>query len=99
MLPGLVLSNDLPPKKELCPNNDCRGPITIKLMKEDGLVFEQKYEYFYPIIQPIGITILAGEEVQITGDFENDLLKNIYVPDEPEYGAAIGAALVAAERA
>ncbi len=76
-MPVTVLPNDLPPKDELCPNNDCRGPITIKLIKEDGSIFEQKYEYLYPIIQSMGITIFPGENIKITGTFENNKLTNI----------------------
>jgi hypothetical protein len=76
-IPTSALANDLPPKEELCPNNDCRGPITIKLIKEDGSVFEQKNEYLYPIIQSMGITILPGENINITGTFKDNKLVNI----------------------
>ena len=76
-LPQTTLPNGLPPKDKLCPKNDCRGPITIKLIREDGTTFEQMHEYLYPIVQSMGITILAGEHVEITGDFENNKLINI----------------------
>lgn len=77
--PKLVLSNNLPPKEKLCPKGDCRGPITIKLIKEDGSVFMQQHDYLYPIIQSMGITILAGEHINITGDFIDQKLTNIRV--------------------
>jgi hypothetical protein len=83
-LPLTALSNDLPPKEELCPNNDCRGPITIKLIKEDGSIFEQKHEYLYPIIQSMGITIFAGENIKIAGTFENNKLSNIHALKESD---------------
>lgn len=76
-LPEFVLSSGLPPKEKLCPKGDCRGPIIIKLIREDGSVFKQQHEYLYPIIQPMGITILAGEHINITGDFRDKKLTNI----------------------
>lgn len=80
------LSDDLPPKDKLCPNNDCRGPITIKLTKEDGSIFERKYDYLYPIVQSGAITVLPGENIKITGAFENNKLTQIRALKESDQG-------------
>jgi len=77
LLPFNVLSSTLPPKEKLCPNNDCRGPTTIRLVKKDGSVFEQKHDYLYPIVQSFGITILPDEHIMITGKFDGGVLKDI----------------------
>ena len=72
-----TFAGTLPPKEKLCPKNDCRGPTTIRLIKKDGSVFEQKHEYLYPIVQFFGITILPDEHIMITGKFTDGVLTDI----------------------
>ncbi len=79
---SLSFGNNLPPKEKLCPNGDCREDVHIRLTQKDGTLFEQKSDYLYPVIQQMGITILAGEEFSIAGDFVNDTLTNIRVVDD-----------------
>jgi hypothetical protein len=76
-LPSAVFSAGFPTKEELCSKGDCRGPGKIKLIKEDGSIFEQKFEYLFPIIQPMGFNILAGEQIRITGNFVDQKLTDI----------------------
>lgn len=73
---------NLPPQEKLCPKGDCRGPMTITLVKKDGSIFERKYDYLYPIIRSTGISIFPGEQLVITGDFIDNKLTNISVLSE-----------------
>lgn len=78
----IIFSEGLPPKEKLCPNGDCRGSFSIRLIKEDGSVYEQNFEYLYPVIQSNGITLFPGEYVEISGTFENGQLTNIHTITE-----------------
>lgn len=79
LLPCTVFSDGLSPREKLCPQGDCRGPITIRLVKEDGSIFEQSHDYLYPVIQSMGITIFPGEQIKITGSFKDNKLTDTRV--------------------
>lgn len=78
LLPALLFAQKLPPKSKLCPKNDCRGPLIIKLTKKDGTLFKQNHPYLYPVVQKgMGLTIFPGERFSITGNFKKGQLVDI----------------------
>lgn len=80
--PPIIFSEGMPPKEQLCPNGDCRGPFTIKLITEDGSIYEQNFEYLYPVVQSSSINLFPGEYVEISGTFEKGQIVDIHTVTE-----------------
>lgn len=58
--------------KQMCPANDCRKDITVRLKKEDGSLYERKFDVFPPVIQGQFFTLLPGENINLEVQFENN---------------------------
>lgn len=60
--------------KRLCATKleGCRGPHTVRLLKEDGAVHEISFEIGVPVVQGNLVTIFPGETIYLEADLEGD---------------------------
>lgn len=66
----------------MCEQTACRRNVRIRLQQEDGSYFDRTFEIFPGVVQPMGITVVAGETVYLEADVAGDTLANIRAVDD-----------------
>jgi hypothetical protein len=58
---------------EMCAQDTCRGPITVRLLLEDGSIFERSFSKATPVVQRgTVVTVFPGEEIHLAVSESND---------------------------
>lgn len=66
-------------EKEMCKENLCQKNLRIQLKLKDGKTFDKTFDVFPPVIQSIGLIIVAGQDVNIEAEVSGDTLINFKV--------------------
>jgi hypothetical protein len=61
----------------ICEHTLCRPPQTIRLMKDDGSVFESSFDVENPIVHKGWVSIFPGETLFVEADRDDDRLVNL----------------------
>lgn len=73
------LSNDV---AEMCARTKCQINVHVVMRDKNGAVFDRTYAAFPPVVQPIGITVVAGQTVYIEADVVDGKLANLVAVDK-----------------
>lgn len=64
--------------EEYCQLAECRGPLTIRLVRDNGTVFESFYDLWPPFVDEGGnVNILPGDTVHLTADVIDGRIANV----------------------
>lgn len=74
---GAVL--DQSGKDEMCRRTICQHGLRVTLKKKDGSTFDKVYDVFPGVVQPAGLTILAGQTLYIEADIDNNRPTHFHV--------------------
>lgn len=63
-----------------CQHNPCRQDVQFELQTEAGLLQEQA-DYYWPVIQGEQLSLLVGEQIDISGEFKDGVLTDLQLVD------------------
>src|SRR4249919_3615408 len=64
-------------QEQMCAETLCQRNLRVTLRQKDGGLFDKTFDVFSPIIQELGITVVAGQTVYVEADIENNRLVNL----------------------
>ena len=62
-------------QQEACRKIECAFDVRIVLKQRDGSIFDKSYRAL-PLVQPIGVSVYAGQSVLFEADIQDDQLSN-----------------------
>ncbi len=69
-------------QERMCAETACQRNLRVTLRKKDGELFDKTFDVFSPIVQDIGITVVAGQTVYVEADIEKHRLVNLKAVDK-----------------
>ena len=68
-------------QEQMCAETACQRNLRVTLRQKDGELFDKTFDVFSPIVQEIGITVVAGQTVYVEADIEKNRLVNLRAVD------------------
>jgi hypothetical protein len=89
LVTGAALAGDPPPAQQgsqpdsdaMCKATICQHGVHVTLKKHDGSVFDRTFDVMPGVVQPLFVTIIAGQSINIEADKVGDGLEHLRVVD------------------
>ena len=69
-------------QEQMCAETACQRNLRVTLKQKDGTLFDRTFEVFSPVVQELGITVVAGQTVYVEADIEKGRLVNLKAVDK-----------------
>lgn len=68
-------------QERMCAQAKCQRNVHVVMKQKDGATFDKTFPVFSPIVQEMGITVVAGQTVYVEADIDKGRLTNMKAVD------------------